>query len=170
MKPAPQFLDTRLKLFEKLKAKFDAEIAAKPREPITITLADGTVKAGTSWETTPADIAKGISNSLFKRTVVAKLNGDPEQLWDLERPLEANCKLELLSFDDELGKKVFWHSSAHILGEASERRFGCSLCIGPPIESGFYYEMALPDGAPVQQADWKPLETLVSQIVKEKQP
>ncbi|KAN0101752.1 putative threonyl-tRNA synthetase, cytoplasmic [Hyaloscypha variabilis] len=170
MKPAPQFLDTRLKLFEKLKAKFDADIAAKPREPITITLGDGTVKAGTSWETTPADIAKGISNSLFKRTVVAKLNGDPEQLWDLERPLEASCKLELLSFEDELGKKVFWHSSAHILGEASERRFGCSLCIGPPIESGFYYEMALPEGAPVHESDWKPLETLVSQIVKEKQP
>ncbi|KAG4423411.1 hypothetical protein IFR04_003515 [Cadophora malorum] len=170
MKPQPQFLDDRLKLFSKLKKKFDAEIAAKPREPITITLADGSQKVGTSWETTPADIAKGISNSLLKRTVVAKLNGDDEQLWDLERPLEESCKLELLSFDDELGKKVFWHSSAHILGEASERRFGCSLCIGPPIESGFYYEMSLPDGAPVQQSDWKPLETLVSQIVKEKQP
>lgn len=102
--------------------------------------------------------------------MVAKLNGDDEQLWDLERPLEESCKLELLSFEDELGKKVFWHSSAHILGEASERRFGCSLCIGPPIESGFYYEMFLPDGAPVQQSDWKPLETLVGQIVKEKQP
>ena len=170
MKPAPEFLAERLALFQKLKTKFDAEIAAKPREPITITLGDGSVKPGTSWETTPAEIAKGISNSLFKRTVVAKLNGDPEQLWDLERPLEASCKLELLSFDDELGKKVFWHSSAHILGEASERRFGCSLCIGPPIDNGFYYEMSLPDSAPVQQADWKPLETLVGQIVKEKQP
>jgi threonyl-tRNA synthetase len=170
LSPQPQFLSERLKLFEKLKAKFDAETAAKPREPITITLGDGSIKQGTSWETTPAEIAKGISNSLLKRTVVAKLNGDPEQLWDLERPLEASCKLELLSFEDELGKKVFWHSSAHILGEASERRFGCSLCIGPPIDNGFYYEMALPDGAPVQQSDWKPLETLVGQIVKEKQP
>jgi threonyl-tRNA synthetase len=170
LSPQPQFLSERLKLFEKLKAKFDAEIAAKPRGPITITLGDGSIKQGTSWETTPAEIAKGISNSLLKRTVVAKLNEDPEQLWDLERPLEASCKLELLSFEDELGKKVFWHSSAHILGEASERRFGCSLCIGPPIDNGFYYEMALPDGAPVQQSDWKPLETLVGQIVKEKQP
>ena len=170
LSPQPQFLSERLKLFEKLKAKSDAERAAKPREPITITLGDGSIKQGTSWETTPAEIAKGISNSLLKRTVVAKLNGDPEQLWDLERPLEASCKLELLSFEDELGKKVFWHSSAHILGEASERRFGCSLCIGPPIDNGFYYEMALPDGAPVQQSDWKPLETLVGQIVKEKQP
>ena len=44
-----------------------------------------------------------------------------------------------------VGKKVFWHSSAHILGEAAERRFGCQLCIGPPVDDGFYYEMALPD-------------------------
>jgi threonyl-tRNA synthetase len=170
LQPPAHFIAHRIDVFNKLKAKYDADIAAKPREPITITLADGSIKQGTSWETTPADIAKGISNSLLKRTVVAKLNGDPEQLWDLERPLEKDCKLELLSFEDELGKKVFWHSSAHILGEASERRFGCSLCIGPPIESGFYYEMGLPGGAAVQQSDWKPLETLVGQIVKEKQP
>lgn len=170
LNPPPQFLTERLQLFDKLKAKFDAEIAAKPREPITITLADGSIKQGVSWETTPAEIAKGISNSLLKRTVVAKLNGDDEQLWDLERPLEKSCKLELLSFEDELGKKVFWHSSAHILGEASERRFGCSLCIGPPIDNGFYYEMGLPDGGAVHESDWKPLESLVSQIVKEKQP
>jgi len=170
LSPQPQFIAHRIEVFNNLKAKADADIAAKPRDPITITLADGSIKQGTAWETTPADIAKGISNSLFKRTVVAKLNGDPEQLWDLERPLETSCKLELLSFEDELGKKVFWHSSAHILGEASERRFGCSLCIGPPVESGFYYEMALPGGAAVSQSDYKPLETLVSQIVKEKQP
>lgn len=170
LNPQPQYIADRLEIFHKLKTEFDAAIAAKPRKPITITLADGSIKQGTAWETTPADIAKGISNSLLKRTVVAKLNGDPEQLWDLERPLEASCKLELLTFEDELGKKVFWHSSAHILGEASERRFGCSLCIGPPIESGFYYEMGLPDGAAVHESDWKPLETLVGQIVKEKQP
>ncbi|CCU74990.1 unnamed protein product [Blumeria hordei] len=169
LNPAAAFLDERLDLYKTLKAKFDAEIAAKPREAITITLADGSVKEGTSWETTPADIAKGISNSLLKRTIVARLNNSDDQLWDLERPLEASCKLELLSFEDDLGKKVFWHSSAHILGEASERRFGCSLCIGPPIDNGFYYEMALPDGAAVQPSDWKPIETLVSQIVKEKQ-
>jgi threonyl-tRNA synthetase len=48
-----------------------------------------------------------------------------------------------------VGKKVFWHSSAHILGEACERRFGCYLCNGPPTEDppGFYYDMAnMPEG------------------------
>lgn len=124
---------------------------------------------GISWETTPGEIAKGISNSLYKRTVVARLDGDREQLWDLDRPLQKSCKLELLSFDDEQGQMVFWHSSAHILGEACERRFGCSLCIGPPIDSGFYYEMALPDGGALHESDWKPLESIVGSIIKEKQ-
>jgi threonyl-tRNA synthetase len=64
-------------------------------------------------------------------------------LYDLERPLENSCKLELLDFNSEEGKQVFWHSSAHILGEACEKRFGCHLCIGPPLEEGFYYEMGM---------------------------
>ena len=97
---------------------------------------DDSVKEGVAWETTPGAIARGISNSLYKRTVVARLDGDPEQLWDLERPLERSCKLELLDFSDEQGQFVYWHSSAHMLGEACERRFGCSLCIGPPVENG----------------------------------
>lgn len=112
-------------------------------EKIEITLEDGKIIIGESWVTSPADIARGISKSLFERTVIARLDKgtDGETLWDLERPLEKSCRLELLPFDHPEGKKVFWHSSAHILGEASERRFGCDLCIGPPIEDGFYYEV-----------------------------
>lgn len=169
MNPPPEFLKTRLELFDRLKKKYDEDVAKKPREQITITLPDGSVKIGTSWETTPGDIAKSVSNSLYKRSIVARLDGDKNKLWDLDRPLEQSCKLELLTFDDEQGKQVFWHSSAHILGEACERRFGCSLCIGPPIDDGFYYEMALPGGAAVQQSDWAPLERIVSDIVKDRQ-
>lgn len=169
LSPVPEFINHRIEIFERLKAKYDAEVAAKPRTPIEITMADGSVKQGTAWETSPSDIAKAISPSLLKRTVIARLNGDNEQLWDLERPLEESCKLELLPFEHEEGKRVFWHSSAHILGECSERRFGCNLCFGPPIDDGFYYEMMLPGGAAVQTSDWKPLETLFSKVVKEKQ-
>jgi len=39
------------------------------------------------------------------------------------------------------GKAVFWHSTAHIMGEALERLYGCHLCYGPPIVNGFYYDM-----------------------------
>ncbi|CAI6339015.1 unnamed protein product [Periconia digitata] len=171
LNPKPEFFDHRIQIFEKLKAKYDEEIAQKPREKIQVTLGDGKVIDGESWVTSPADIARGIAKSLFERTVIARLDKgtDSETLWDLERPLEKSCKLELLPFDDPEGKKVFWHSSAHILGEASERRFGCDLCIGPPIDDGFYYEMALPEKAAVESTDYKPLETIVSSIVKEKQ-
>ncbi|KAI0202161.1 hypothetical protein F4808DRAFT_80805 [Astrocystis sublimbata] len=51
------------------------------------------------------------------RTVVAKVDG---KLWDSDRPLERSCQLELLHFNLPEGKQVFWHSSIHILGEASE--------------------------------------------------
>lgn len=166
LKPPPAYFDHRIKIFEELKAKHEEEIAKKPREKINITLGDGSVRVGESWTTSPADVAREISKSLFERTVIARVDGE---LWDLERPLEKSCTLELLPFEDPEGKKVFWHSSAHILGEAAERRFGCDLCIGPPIEDGFYYEMALPDGAAVESTDHKPLETIASNIVKEKQ-
>ncbi len=62
------------------------------------------------------------------------------ELYDLHRPLEGDCLLELLDFEDPLGKMVFWHSSAHVLGEALEIDYGCHLCIGPPLASGFYYD------------------------------
>lgn len=145
LSPPAAYIDHRVKIFEQLKAKYDEEIAQKPREKIQVTLGDGKVHDGESWVTSPADIARGISKSLFERTVIARLDhGTPDEtLWDLERPLEKSCKLELLDFDHEEGKKVFWHSSAHILGEASERRFGCDLCIGPPVEDGFYYEVRM---------------------------
>lgn len=86
------------------------------------------------------DIAKDVSKSLSERIVIAKVDGE---LWDLERPLEKPCKLELLDFEHPEGKKVFWHSSAHVLGEAAERHYGCHLCLGPPTDDGFFYEMAI---------------------------
>ena len=70
--------------------------------------------------------------------MVAKVN---EELWDLDRPLEGDASLKLLKFTDDEGRYVFWHSSAHILGEAMERRYGGCLCYGPPVDEGFYYDM-----------------------------
>ena len=65
------------------------------------------------------------------------------ELWDLTRPLEGDCRLELLKFDDKDGKMVFWHSSAHVLGECLECGYSAQLCIGPPTEDGFYYDAYL---------------------------
>ena len=114
------------------------------------------------------DIARAISKSLSERIVISKVNG---QLWDLERPLEGDATLELLDFDHPEGKRVFWHSSAHVLGEAAERHYGCHLCIGPPTDEGFYYEMGMGDSGDraVRSEDFDPLEKLINLAVKDKQ-
>jgi len=139
--------------------------------------------------------------------VFAKVNGKP---WDALRPLEGDCTLEFLDFDSSgrLGctavrrsrahehiflrteaKHVFWHSSAHVLGQALERKFGGSLCVGPPLDDGgFYYDMHLPNngcvrvvvgvaqlffksGLPrsITESDLPSLEEVVYQVIKAKE-
>uniref|UniRef100_A0A8D2KZ13 threonine--tRNA ligase n=1 Tax=Varanus komodoensis TaxID=61221 RepID=A0A8D2KZ13_VARKO len=78
------------------------------------------------------------SRGLADNAVIAKVNGE---LWDLDRPMEGDSTLELLMFDNEEAQAVYWHSSAHVLGEAMENYYGGCLCYGPPIENGFYYDM-----------------------------
>lgn len=62
------------------------------------------------------------------------------ELWDLLRPLERDCQVEFLDFDSDQGKMVFWHSSAHVLGECLECGYGCQLTVGPPTKNGFFYD------------------------------
>ncbi|KAG0346725.1 threonyl-tRNA synthetase [Podila humilis] len=164
--PTPEYVAHRITMFDELKKKADEADAAQPRTPITITMPDGSVREGTAWETSPMDIAKSIAKSLAERVVIAKVD---KVLWDLERPLTTSCKLELLDFENEEGKAVFWHSSAHVLGEACEKHYGCHLCIGPPIEDGFYYEMAMKDERLVSVNDYVNLETCAKNAIKEKQ-
>ncbi|KAH7882947.1 hypothetical protein F5I97DRAFT_1938851 [Phlebopus sp. FC_14] len=168
LQPPPAYIDQRIKLFEKLQSEYIAYTKSQPREEITITMRDGSQRKGTSWETSPMDIAKEVSKSLSERVVIAKVDDD---LWDLERPLEGSCKLELLEFEHPEGKRVFWHSSAHVLGEAAERHYGCHLCIGPPTEDGFFYEMAIEDRQVpvVTNADYPALEKLSESAAKDKQ-
>ncbi|EFX86211.1 hypothetical protein DAPPUDRAFT_127463 [Daphnia pulex] len=160
------FRPDRIALWDKLKAEADAAIAAKVPSPIQITLPDGKIVEGNSWRTSPFDIASGISAGLAENTVIAKVNG---KLWDLDRPLEDSCTLQLLKFDDEDAQKVFWHSTAHILGESMERCYGGCLCYGPPIENGFYYDMFIQDQQ-VSNFDFPVLENVMKAAIKEKQP
>uniref|UniRef100_A0A8C1Q6P1 threonine--tRNA ligase n=1 Tax=Cyprinus carpio TaxID=7962 RepID=A0A8C1Q6P1_CYPCA len=168
-RPQPQYIEERLSIYNKLKAEHDAllaEKAAKDSKPIKITLPDGTVVDGESWKTTPYQVACGISQGLADNTVISKVNNE---VWDLDRPLEENCSLVLLKFDDEEAQAVYWHSSAHIMGEAMERVYGGCLCYGPPIENGFYYDMFL-ENEGVSSNDFPCLENLCKKIIKEKQP
>lgn len=165
LNPPPDFFNHRAQIYDKLKKEYDEFVAAQPREPITITLPDGSTREGKSWETTPMSVAIQLSKSLSERIVIAKVDG---QLWDLERPFEASAKLELLDFEHPEGKRVFWHSSAHVLGEAAERHYGCHLCVGPPTDDGFFYEMAIQDRT-VATGDYSALETVAKSAVKDKQ-
>jgi hypothetical protein len=69
-------------------------------------------------------------------------------LWDMTRPLVGHVsKIEFLKFeDDQDARTAFWHSSAHVLGEALERLYGSRLTVGPPLAGGFYYDSYMGDG------------------------
>ncbi|CAH0724201.1 unnamed protein product, partial [Brenthis ino] len=166
LNPWPEYIQRRLDLWDKFKADYEKELAAKPDLSIVVTLPDGKTVEAKAWKTTPYDVAKGISQGLADSIIVARVNNVP---WDLDRPLEGDCKLELLKWDNTEAQSVFWHSSAHMLGEAMERIYGGHLCYGPPIEEGFYYDMYHP-GKGISSSDFQVVEGLVKKIAKEKQP
>lgn len=107
-----------------------------------------------------------VTKETIDKAVVCKVNG---QEWDLSRPLEENCTIEFFSFEDPEGKHVFWHSSAHLLGQALEERFSTKLNIGPATESNFFYDSLLPDAKQVTIDDAKTCEPLVNGYIKKKQ-
>ncbi|KAF7698839.1 threonine--tRNA ligase 1, cytoplasmic [Silurus meridionalis] len=169
LNPWPGYISERLELYERLKKESDSNLAkqATNSEPISVQLPDGQKVEARSWITTPYQLACGISQGLADNCVVARVD---DELWDLDRPLEKDCSLELLRFDNEDAQAVYWHSSAHILGEAMERFYGGCLCYGPPIENGFYYDMFLDGQKGVSSTEFGDLETLCKGIVKDKQP
>lgn len=84
-------------------------------------------------------IAQSISEGLARNVLSAKVNG---AVWDANREIEADATLNLLTWNDEEGKSTMWHSSAHLMAEALESLYpGIKFAIGPPIESGFYYDI-----------------------------
>lgn len=166
LNPRPAFIEHRISIWNELMEKHKTELAAKTPAPIKVTLPDGKVLSGESWRTTPLQIAEQISKGLAENTVISKVN---DELWDLDRPLEGDCQLKLLKFDDEEGKHVFWHSTAHLMGEAMELAYAGCLCYGPPIESGFYYDMYLENGQ-VSSNHFEVLESIMKKGANEKQP
>ena len=124
--------------------------------------------AAKAWESTPGSFLRHVDKEVSSDVVIAKVDG--KELWDLDRPLEYGCTVSYLPFSSAEGRKVFWHSSAHVLGESAECHYQCLLSHGPPVDQGFFYDMALPEGQTVMQTDWKPLEDQSAKFFKEKQP
>jgi threonyl-tRNA synthetase len=89
------------------------------------------------------------------------------ELWDLNRPLVGDCTLQLLKFDEPESKTVFWHSSAHVLGAALEGVYGSHLTIGPPLQSGFYYDSYMGNNT-IPEEELKKVEDKALDICKAK--
>jgi len=104
----------RVEMFEKIKARHEAAVAQAKEEnvSISITMPDGAIKEGIKGVTTPLDVANSISKSLAKKCIVSKVSGS---VWDLFRPLEENCSLELLTFDDPDGKDVSHNACLEVM-------------------------------------------------------
>lgn len=113
------------------------------------------------------DIAKIISMKLFKQSVACKIDG---VLKDLKVVLDRDCSLEFITFDSDEGKKVYWHTTSHILAQAVKRIFKdkVKLGIGPAIESGFYYDLDVQESITLETLD--KIEQEMQRIIKEDLP
>jgi threonyl-tRNA synthetase len=110
---------------------------------------------------TPLAVAEGISKSLAKKVVAAKIDGG---WWDLTRPLESGGKFELVMRDSADGLEVLRHDAAHVLAQAVQELFpGTQVTFGPVTEDGFYYDFARDE--PFSTDDFEKIEKRMREIV-----
>lgn len=127
-----------------------------------ITLKDGSVRQYDSAMST-ADIAKDISMGLYRNACCCRINGEAK---DLRTVVDSDCALEILTFDDEDGKKTFNHTASHIMAQAVKRLYpNAKLTIGPAIHDGFYYDFDVE--TPFSPNDLEKIEAEMKKIVKE---
>ena len=122
---------------------------------IKITFPDGAVKEFPSG-ITGMQIAESISPRLAQVSLGIIVNG---KNYDLATPITDDAAVNILKWESDEGKSVFWHSSAHLMAEAIEAIYpGTKFGIGPPIENGWYYDMQLPEGVKLQPDDLPKIE------------
>lgn len=127
-----------------------------------ITLKDSSVKQYDS-AMTAADIAKDISMGLYRNACACKIDGEVK---DLRTVIDSDCALEILTFDDEDGKRAFNHTASHIMAQAVKRLYpDVKLTIGPAIHDGFYYDFDVE--TPFSPEDLEKIEAEMKKIVKE---
>ncbi|HRH12285.1 MAG TPA: TGS domain-containing protein, partial [Bacteroidia bacterium] len=130
---------------------------------IKITLPDGSIREYEKG-TTAHQIALSISEGLARNVLAAKVNGE---VWDSSRPINNDSSLQLLTWNDTLGKETMWHSSAHLMAEALEALYpGVKFWVGPPLENGFYYDVDL-GGNQITTADFEKIEQKMMELAKQ---
>ncbi len=109
-----------------------------------------------------AEVAKSIGAGLYKAACVAKVDGE---VCDLRTVLDRDCAVEILTFDDDEGKKAFWHTTSHIMAQAVKRLYpDAKFSIGPAIDNGFYYDFDVEN--PFSPEDLAAIEKEMKAIVK----
>ena len=133
---------------------------------IKITFPDASVKevdAGITGQ----QIAESISKNLAKEALAVEVDGE---VWDLSRPINQDRQVKILKWEDDAGKKTYWHSSAHLMAEALEELFPTTkFGIGPPIENGFYYDIDLGEHS-LTAEDFKKIEAKMNEYIQQDYP
>ena len=132
---------------------------------IEVELKDGSKKQVEAGQSV-LDVAKSISEGLARVALAGRVDG---KVVDLRYNLNQNCKLEILTFDDEDGKKAYWHTTSHIMAQAIKRLYkNVKLAIGPAIDAGFYYDFDT--DYRFSEADFEKIEAEMKKIIKEDLP
>ncbi|MGD9928799.1 MAG: threonine--tRNA ligase [Mangrovibacterium sp.] len=132
---------------------------------IKITLPDNSIREIEAGAT-GLDIANAISSRLAKDVLAISVNGE---VWDLNRPLISDASIKLYTWDDREGKETFWHSSAHLMAEAIEFFYpGTKFGIGPTVDTGFYYDIDLPEGKQLTEKDLADIEKKMIELARSK--
>ncbi|HEX6311874.1 MAG TPA: threonine--tRNA ligase [Acidimicrobiia bacterium] len=134
---------------------------------IKITLPDGSRR---EYDTgvTPAEVAASIGKGLAKAALAARVDDD---WYDLDRPIDHDATLAVITPDSPEGREVLRHSTAHVMAQAVTDVFpGAKYAIGPAIEDGFYYDFELPGGAHFTEDDLERVEARMREIVAADQP
>jgi threonyl-tRNA synthetase len=131
---------------------------------IKITLPDGSVKEFAQG-ITPMDVALSISEGLARNVISASFNGTTVET---TTNLTTDGSLILYTWNNDEGKKAFWHSTSHVMAQVIEELYpGCKLTIGPAIDNGFYYDVDFGDKK-LTDADFKRVEDRILEISREK--
>ncbi|WP_281766586.1 threonine--tRNA ligase [Neptunitalea lumnitzerae] len=131
---------------------------------IKITLPDGSVKEFEA-NSTPMDVAKSISEGLARNVISAKFNGTTVET---TTPLTTDGSLILYTWNNDEGKKAFWHSTSHVMAQALEELYpGVKLTIGPAINNGFYYDVDFGEHS-ISEKDFPTIENKMLEIARGK--
>ena len=134
---------------------------------VKITFPDGSVREYEQG-VTGLQIAESISPALARNVVSCGVNGETVEL---NRPINEDANFTLYKFEDEEGKRTFWHTSAHLLAEALQELYPqIQFGFGPAVENGFFYDVMPAEGQVISENDFAKIEAKMLELAKKDEP